>query len=511
MTLPQKISITLIFLCAIGIAAAVVFATVSADNPDRNPECVDSNGNDMVDINELFDVIDAYFNGTSCLPSTSEPGPTPPALSDMISHVRPAVVKILTPSGGQGSGVIFKLDDDYSYILTNQHVTRHDETVSIIVEDGAQYTGTVLGVDVRRDLAVVRIDCPRCTHLEFGDSDTLNIGDEVVALGYPMDRLMPTTMNSQPSRTIRPSSMTVTTGVVSAFRYDTERDRELIQTDAPISQGNSGGPLVSLNGEIIGINTESIVAGIDPQNLNFAVLETTVQEQLPTLLKGTSIPEPTPPLERRLVHVLGPVLGHMHHDDDTRYETAQWTIYLEDVLTEAWFENPYAHTDDTQFSYGFRLRLQPGEPFLIFVVSSLNSSWALVERDGSDSRLIASGTSPTLRTGEGQRNFLVIALADKYAAMSVNGELLTSSSGFNVFDVGTNTGRGAVAAITGYYADTEIPWSITHFSDLYISAFTGTDVRTALQEHQRTADGSSDTYRSASADQDSDQQSVLQP
>ena len=132
---------------------------------------------------DVIAVITFYFSGER-VETTSTAGPA--QVSDMIARVRPAIVKVVNASGGQGSGVIFKTDAQYAYVVTNQHVVRRAPTVIVTVEDITEYTGTVLGVDVNRDLAVVQIACPDCSFIEFGDSDTLNPGDVVVvAVGYP--------------------------------------------------------------------------------------------------------------------------------------------------------------------------------------------------------------------------------------------------------------------------------------------------------------------------------------
>ena len=466
--------------------------------PSRVSEIVtsyDTNKNGIIDISELFDAIDDYFDGEIFISdlfsiidlyfSGEQVGSgTPTAgsrqISDMIARVRPAIVKVVRPSGAQGSGVIFKLDADYAYLLTNQHVTKYEQTVSVTVENTAEYTGTVLGVDVGRDLAVVRIDCPRCSHIGFGDSTTLNLGDDVVALGYPLDRYLPRAVDAEGNRIIVPGSITVTKGIVSAFRYDTENDRRLVQTDTPINPGNSGGPLLSLDGEIMGINTFSIV-GPGSENVNFAILETTVQEQLSTLLAGTDTPKaPTDPAEGYWSTILGSVSGHLHHDADNRFEYVRWNIGVKDLSVSALFENPYAHSTEREFSYGFTLRGRAGEPFLVFAVTSLGD-WALIEQDESDIRTIASGGFADLRVGDGQFNHLSVVAIGNYVGMSINGELLVSDDGRSVFDIGDRTGPGFVAAVTGYYANSEVAGEITHFQDLYVSAFHGFDVEAAME------------------------------
>ena len=494
------------FARALGIEADDGLTLGSTTTPELVAS-YDLNENGMIDRSEVIQAVGDYFADEISRGDVigiigfylsgeqvgSGPATEPPQISDMIGRVRPAIVKVLRPSGGQGSGVIFKVDASYAYVLTNQHVTGYDSTATVLVDDVTEHTGTVLGVDVDRDLAVVRIGCPLCSYIDFGDSNTLNLGDDVMALGYPRDSYLPRAdVDAAGNRIILPGSMTVTKGIVSAFRYDTENDRQLVQTDTPLNPGNSGGPLLSLDGEIVGINTFGIIAS---ENLNFAVLETTVQEQLPTLLAGTPTAEPDIPRERQneWFTVLGPVSGHIHHNDDNRFELVSWDIDLRDMGAFAWFRNPYAHSTERKFSYGLMLRSHGTEPYLVFVVSS-HGGWRLIERDGADSRTIASGKSTDIRVGDGQFNHLSAGLVDNYAAMGINGELLVSDDGRDVFDVGSNTGFGDVAAITGYFANSEIAGQVTDFRDLYVSAFVGVGVEAALERLGEIGDEPQPTY-----------------
>ena len=505
------------------LAAAALSLTLPRLAAAESESCpmawLDQNCNGIIDIADLFTVIDLYFSGdpipapdpappgtptptptlsaATPTPATPEPtavaptptatpeptavAPTPTAtpepapvtaqLSYMINRVRPAIVRVVRPSGGQGSGVIFKVDPSYGYVLTNQHVTGYDQTVTVTVEDTTELEGTVLGVDVGRDLAVVRIVCPDCFHIDFGDSTTLELGDDVVALGYPLDRTLPRAVDGDGNRIIVPGSMTVTKGIVSAFRYDTANDVQLVQTDTPINAGNSGGPLLSLDGEIMGINTFTY---LNTQNVNFAILETTVQEHLDTLLGGTSPPEEPDDSYWEWQTLLGPSAGHLHHDADSYFESVWWDVGIKDVAASAWFENPY-DAAQSRFSHGFIVRRKAGEPFLTFIVGAGGADrfWWLTERNGSDSRAIAEGSVDNLRTGEAAKNHLAVAVVGRYAAFAVNGELVTDSEGGDLFDVGDGTGAGDVYVVTGYFADTEVAGEITHFENFRIQWLVG--------------------------------------
>lgn len=142
------------------------------------------------------------------------------------------------PFAGQASGVIVSPE---GYILTNSHVVHGMDTIAIQLTDGREFTAKVLGEDPNSDLAIIKIDANDLPYLSLGNSDDLEVGQWVAAVGNPFGL-----------------QATLTVGVVSAKsrnNLDIVRYEDFIQTDAAINQGNSGGPLLTLDGEIIGINT----------------------------------------------------------------------------------------------------------------------------------------------------------------------------------------------------------------------------------------------------------------
>ena len=190
------------------------------------------------------------------------------------------MVRIETGSG-TGSGAIFETQGRTGYVITNHHVVEGHGQVSVTVNDTTTYQGTVLGVDRFRDLAVVSICCGRFQALPFGDASRLEPGDEIVAIGYALGLS---------------GEATITRGIVSAIRYYSDYRSDVIQTDAALNPGNSGGPMLSMSGEILGINTFGIDesnSGRSAQGLGFAVSGTTVQERIPTLRAGAPRPTPT--------------------------------------------------------------------------------------------------------------------------------------------------------------------------------------------------------------------------
>ena len=167
------------------------------------------------------------------------------SLTSLYQQVIPGVVAIQTESG-QGSGFVFDAD---GHIVTNQHVVEGSSTVEVAFSSGFKAYGTVIGSDTDADIAVVKVDAPagELRPLALGDSDLLQVGQTVVAIGNPfgLDGTMTLGIVSGLGRT-QFSSQAVGGGFFSTA--------DIIQTDAAINPGNSGGPLFNMNGEVVGIN-----------------------------------------------------------------------------------------------------------------------------------------------------------------------------------------------------------------------------------------------------------------
>jgi serine protease Do len=164
---------------------------------------------------------------------------------------------------GLGSGVIV---DAAGLVLTNEHVIRNAEQITVTLADGRQLAAELLGSSPTYDLAVLRIEGRNLPVAPLGDSENLVVGEWAIAIGSPFGYLL---NDTQP---------TVTAGVVSATRRDIKSDatesgvyKNMIQTDAAINPGNSGGPLVNGDGEVIGINTFIFTSGGGSLGIGFAI------------------------------------------------------------------------------------------------------------------------------------------------------------------------------------------------------------------------------------------------
>ncbi|MGA2620607.1 MAG: trypsin-like peptidase domain-containing protein [Thermoguttaceae bacterium] len=195
----------------------------------------------------------------------------------------------------QGSGVIV---DVRGYVITNNHVVDHASQVSVELSDGSQHPAKILGIDPGTDLAVLKLDVSGLAAARWGDSAAMEVGDPVLAIGSPFGL-----------------AQTVTAGILSAKgRHAVVENvsyQDFLQTDAAVNPGNSGGPLVNMKGEVVGINTA--IVGPTYQGISFAIpsdMARRVYEQLISVGKvargwlGVSMQELTPELAEKLdLHV----------------------------------------------------------------------------------------------------------------------------------------------------------------------------------------------------------------
>jgi S1-C subfamily serine protease len=201
----------------------------------------------------------------------------PGNIRSILDAARPAVVRIDVdaPNGAQGTGTGFIVDPN-GVIVTNAHVVQSADSVTVHLPNGDSLDGKVIGSDPRLDLAIVKIDRTGLPTLELGDSNSLQVGDGVVAIGNALG-------------ISEGSGATVTTGIISGLdRVVDVGDETLfnaIQTDAAINPGNSGGPLVDMNGKVIGINT-AIANPQEANNVGFAISISSARPVIDALRAG---------------------------------------------------------------------------------------------------------------------------------------------------------------------------------------------------------------------------------
>jgi len=196
-------------------------------------------------------------------------------LQDIYLKNIPSVVSIsctLYNGSTAGTGVVLTED---GYIVTNCHVVEGAQTITVQLTDDRVLPARLVGADVISDLAVLYVDADDLIPAQFGDSDALRVGDTVVAIGDPLGVEL---------------RGTLTDGIISAINRDVTvdgRPMTLIQTNADLNSGNSGGPLINGNGQVIGINTMKIGAFTDKagvEGLGFAIPSSTVKEVVEQLI-----------------------------------------------------------------------------------------------------------------------------------------------------------------------------------------------------------------------------------
>jgi Do/DeqQ family serine protease len=171
-----------------------------------------------------------------------------------------------------GSGVI--VDAAQGYVLTNSHVTENGNSIEVTTKDNRHFRAKLIGRDPETDIAVLQISASNLTAVPMGDSDRLQVGDFVLAVGNPFGL-----------------GQTVTSGIVSALGRSPgiEGYEDFIQTDASINPGNSGGPLVDLQGRIIGINTAIVAPSGGNVGIGFAVPINMARQVMEQLISGGEI------------------------------------------------------------------------------------------------------------------------------------------------------------------------------------------------------------------------------
>ncbi|MBT3474442.1 MAG: trypsin-like serine protease [Thaumarchaeota archaeon] len=250
--------------------AAIIFAvfvSFNAITDNGTGELIVTNGNHAETIGETIGVVKSYDY----------------SLIDIFEKSEESVVQVNVlrgeSDGGMGSGFVYSED---GYVITNQHVVRDAQKVTVTFLDGESYIGEVIGTDQDLDIAVVKVS-PSNTYLQpikIGDSSKLKVGERIAAIGNPFGL-----------------SGSMTSGIVSQIGRLLPQESgysipDVIQTDAAINPGNSGGPLINMKGEVVGINTAIQSATGEFSGIGFAVPSNTVKKVVPVLIENGEFKHP---------------------------------------------------------------------------------------------------------------------------------------------------------------------------------------------------------------------------
>ena len=250
--------------------AAIIFAvfvSFSSITDNGTGELIVTNGNHAETVGETIGIGKSYDY----------------SLIDIFEKSEESVVQVNVlrgeSDGGMGSGFVYSED---GYVITNQHVVRDAQKVTVTFLDGESYIGDVIGTDQDLDIAVVKVS-PSNTYLQpikIGDSSKLKVGERIAAIGNPFGL-----------------SGSMTSGIVSQIGRLLPQESgysipDVIQTDAAINPGNSGGPLINMKGEVVGINTAIQSATGEFSGIGFAVPSNTVKKVVPVLIENGEFKHP---------------------------------------------------------------------------------------------------------------------------------------------------------------------------------------------------------------------------
>lgn len=280
----MKITMLIVGVIVLIIASAYAFAGSGRVyfhlfGPDFSSE--DSSG--MLDIPKRDDT-DTEIAGKNSIPAAETgtgvtmtlapvPGGQELTLQEIYAKCLPSVVGIRTELSekqySMGTGIVMTAD---GYVVTNTHVLDSGYAVTVTLSDGTEYEARLVGADTISDLAVLKIEATGLTAAEFGDSASLQVGDSVVTIGNPLGEDLRGTM---------------TNGIISAINRDITYDGHmmtLLQTNAAINEGNSGGPLINMYGQVVGITNMKAVSTNGVEGIGFAIPTASVHTVVDALI-----------------------------------------------------------------------------------------------------------------------------------------------------------------------------------------------------------------------------------
>lgn len=246
-------------LSVIGLSAAVI--SLRGDNAGNSSEYSETSGTASGNQSET----ENGYRNSGNIKIKPVPNDEIPSLTELYEKVSPSCCSIYIPLGGGytlGSG--FVVDAEEGYIVTNYHVVEDNKgTIQVKFYDGTTYDATLVGGDSLTDIAVLKIEAEGLVAIELGDSSQVKVGEHVIAIGTPYDLSL---------------AGTLTNGVISGVDRNIEltndygtviKTMKLLQTNSSINRGNSGGPLINMYGQVIGINTLKLMD--DYEGLGFAI------------------------------------------------------------------------------------------------------------------------------------------------------------------------------------------------------------------------------------------------
>lgn len=241
------------------LGGSYLLATDDGINPDTGTGMVDENTGEVITTNVSVDVTSDVTEAVekvedSVVSVVNMQSQTTEDFGDAFKTKESIQEEGNLETAGEGSGVIYKKDNDTAYVVTNNHVIDGSDAIEVILKDGTKVEAKLIGTDIWTDLAVLSIPAENVTTVAtFGDSEVLRVGEPAIAIGSPLGTNF---------------ASSVTQGIISAKNRSVETDITgdgvvdwevtAIQTDAAINPGNSGGALINIAGQVIGINSMKI-------------------------------------------------------------------------------------------------------------------------------------------------------------------------------------------------------------------------------------------------------------